>query len=294
MAPVIGLSHITNPLATPYQLQNTASQLDRIPGDLEVSIRFEGSRLIQAAGVLLHLPQELIAEAIIIYARFWLGPEGGSLAEYHAKDAIAASVYLVTKPSAHPVSPRRLLSVLAYLNKVRPSLDIESASKVAPEDCFLSEGSYQDGRLALIHTEAQMLRILGYQTHVSLPYAICINYLQALDVFTTTENGQALAKKAFAHLNSALFSPQLLYLTHQPPSLATAAIYLAAKEIGVKLPGEEWWEVFDVDREELGFLVVALISMEGFIAEETQKWSKTKVPLTLEDVQAWIDKEAQS
>ncbi|THX22121.1 hypothetical protein D6C97_05282 [Aureobasidium pullulans] len=294
MAPVIGLSHITNPLATPYQLQNTASQLDRIPGDLEVSIKFEGSRLIQAAGVLLHLPQELIAEAIIIYARFWLGPEGGSLAEYHAKDVIAASVYLVTKPSAHPVSPRRLLSVLAYLNKVRPSLDIESASKVAPEDCFLSEGSYQDGRLALIHTEAQMLRILGYQTHVSLPYAICINYLQALDVFTTTENGQALAKKAFAHLNSALLSPQLLYLTHQPPSLATAAIYLAAKEIGVKLPGEEWWEVFDVDREELGFLVVALISMEGFIAEETQKWSKTKVPLTLEDVQAWIDKEAQS
>ncbi|THX71446.1 hypothetical protein D6D04_09501 [Aureobasidium pullulans] len=273
---------------------NTASQLDRIPGDLEVSIKFEGSRLIQAAGVLLHLPQELIAEAIIIFARFWLGPEGGSLEEYHAKEVIAASVYLVTKPSAHPVSPRRLLSVLAYLNKVRPSLDIESASKVAPEDCFLSEGSYQDGRLALIHTEAQMLRILGYQTHVSLPYAICINYLQALDVFTTTENGQALAKKAFAHLNSALFSPQLLYLTHQPPSLATAAIYLAAKEIGVKLPGEEWWEVFDVDREELGFLVVALISMEGFIAEETQKWSKTKVPLTLEDVQAWIDKEAQS
>ncbi|THY06459.1 hypothetical protein D6D02_07483 [Aureobasidium pullulans] len=273
---------------------NTASQLDRIPGDLEVSIKFEGSRLIQAAGVLLHLPQELIAEAIILFARFWLGPEGGSLAEYHAKDVIAASVYLVTKPSAHPVSPRRLLSVLAYLNKVRPSLDIESASKVAPEDCFLSEGSYQDGRLALIHTEAQMLRILGYQTHVSLPYAICINYLQALDGFTTTENGQALAKKAFAHLNSALFSPQLLYLTHQPPSLATAAIYLAAKNIGVKLPGEEWWEVFDVDREELGFLVVALISMEGFIAEETQKWSKTKVPLTLEDVQAWIDKEAQS
>lgn len=105
-----------------------------------------------------------------------------SVTDSFFQDVIAASVYLVTKPSAHPVSPRRLLSVLAYLNKVRPSLDIESASKVAPEDCFLSEGSYQDGRLALIHTEAQMLRILGYQTHVSLPYAICINYLQALDV----------------------------------------------------------------------------------------------------------------
>jgi hypothetical protein len=85
MVPVIGLSHITNPLATPDQLQTTASQLDRIPADLEVSIKFESSRLIQAAGILLHLPQELIAEVIIIFSRFWLGPEGGSLAEYAAK-----------------------------------------------------------------------------------------------------------------------------------------------------------------------------------------------------------------
>ena len=85
MTPVIGLSHITNPLATPDQLQITASQLDRIPADLEVSIKFESSRLIQAAGILLYLPQELIAEAIIVFSRFWLGPEGGSLAEYAAK-----------------------------------------------------------------------------------------------------------------------------------------------------------------------------------------------------------------
>lgn len=85
MAPVIGLSHITNPLATPAQLQTTASQLDRIPAGLETSIKFESSRLIQAAGILLYLPQELIAEAIIVFSRFWLGPEGGSLAEYAAK-----------------------------------------------------------------------------------------------------------------------------------------------------------------------------------------------------------------
>lgn len=138
-----------------------------------------------------------------------------------------------------------------------------------------------------------MLRILGYQTHISLPYAICINYLQALDVFTS-DSGKNLARQAVAHLNSALFSPQLLYLTHQPPSLATAAIYLAAKEAGVKLPDEEWWEVFDVDREELGFLVVAMISMEGFVAEETRKWSNSRVPLSLEDTQAWIDRMSEA
>ena len=77
------------------------------------------------------------------------------------------------------------------------------------------------------------------------------------------ESGSAIARRAIAHLNTALLSPQFLYLTHQPYALATAAIYLAAREVGVKLPGNEWWEVFDVDREELGFLVVAMMSMQA-------------------------------
>ncbi|GAB7350622.1 hypothetical protein MBLNU459_g1187t2 [Dothideomycetes sp. NU459] len=137
--------------------------------------------------------------------------------------------------------------------------------------------------------EAQMLRILGYQTHVALPYTLCINYLQALEVFGGSADGKPLAKRAFAHLNTALLSPQLLYLTHQPCALATSAIYLAAKDIGVKLPGDEWWEVFDVDREELGFLVVALTSMSGFAEDEARKWGRRTVPLTVEDVQAEIE-----
>lgn len=42
-------------------------------------------------------------------------------------------------------------------------------------------------------------------------------------------------------------------------------MYLAAREVGVKLPGGEWWEVFDVEREELGFLVVGMGSLEGWV-----------------------------
>lgn len=84
MAPINGLSHLSNPLALPEQLANSASQLDGVPSDLEDSIRYESQRSIQAAGVLLRLPQEIIAETIIILSRFWLGPEGGSFLEYAA------------------------------------------------------------------------------------------------------------------------------------------------------------------------------------------------------------------
>jgi len=78
-------SKFANPLASEYQLLNSGSQLDGIPPDLERSIRFAGARLTQAAGILLRLPQEVIAQAIIIFTRFWIGPEGGSFVQYDAK-----------------------------------------------------------------------------------------------------------------------------------------------------------------------------------------------------------------
>lgn len=72
------LSSLSNPLATIDQLSTSCSQLDGIPADLESSLRFAGAQLTQAAGILLRLPQEIIAQAIVIFYRFYLGSEGGS------------------------------------------------------------------------------------------------------------------------------------------------------------------------------------------------------------------------
>jgi hypothetical protein len=77
-------SPLANPLATVAQLETSGSQLDGIPQDLEDSCRYAGARLTQAAGVLLRLPQEVIAQAIIVFMRFLVGAEGGSLAEFGA------------------------------------------------------------------------------------------------------------------------------------------------------------------------------------------------------------------
>ena len=72
------LSSLSNPLATIDQLSTSSSQLDGVPADLESSLRFAGAQLTQAAGILLRLPQEIIAQAIVIYQRFYIGTEGGS------------------------------------------------------------------------------------------------------------------------------------------------------------------------------------------------------------------------
>jgi hypothetical protein len=66
----------------------------------------------------------------------------------------------------------------------------------------------------------------------------------------------------------------MLYLTHQPNALATAAVYLSAREEGVRLPDVAWWEVFDVEREALGFLVVGMGSLEGFVESERKRWEQ--------------------
>src|SRR5437762_1127087 len=85
MGPVHILDHLSNPLVTPAQLVNSSSSLDGIPAELETSVLYAGAQLTQAAGVLLRLPQDIIAQAIVIFTRFWIGPEGGSLGTYAAK-----------------------------------------------------------------------------------------------------------------------------------------------------------------------------------------------------------------
>ncbi|KAF2765261.1 hypothetical protein EJ03DRAFT_339231 [Teratosphaeria nubilosa] len=292
MAPIVvtTLSHLVNPAATSLQLETSSSQLDGVPRDVEDSVRYHTASLIQTAGILLRLPQEIIAAAIVTLQRFWVGPDGGSLLEYDAQDTAAAALYLAAKPSGHTVSPRQVLTAFKYLRSVYPDFHSAAEGKFDPQ-WQLSDGQYDVARDRLYGIEAQILRILGFQTHVALPYSLCINYLQTLDVFQyDRRTGSRLAKRAFKHLNSALLSPQLLYLTHQPPSLATAAIYLAARELDVKLPEVEWWEVFDVEREELGFLVVALQSLEGFVREEKRDWGRRKVPLTAEGLQSELER----
>ncbi|KAF2473161.1 uncharacterized protein BDR25DRAFT_282468 [Lindgomyces ingoldianus] len=283
-------SHLATPLATIEQLETSGSQLDGIPADLEDSVRFAGARLTQAAGILLRLPQEIVAQAIVVFTRFFLGPEGGSLAEYDTKNISASSLYIIAKMSAWPKSPRNVINVYTYLDSLSSTfIDIEELErKHDAEEYYVSEGTFQSQKAQLFAIEPHILRVLGFQLHVSLPYTLCITYLQALDVFNQPRASE-LAKRAIARLNDALLSPQLLYLTHQSPCLATAAIYLAAKEVGVKLPDVEWWEVFDTDREELGFLVVGMLSVANFALEEKGKWGKRKVPMTVEELEVELE-----
>ena len=163
-----------------------------------------------------------------------------------------------------------------------------TAPKTDPEIYYLTEGDYHSARATMLRTETILLRSLSFTTSVVLPHRIALTYLQTLGALPSTPTTQSkrLAARTLAHLNTALLSPQLLYLTHQPSTLAAAAIYLAARETEVKLPRCNWWEVFDVDREELGFLVVGFQSCEGWITNERGKWTDRRCPMTVKELEA--------
>jgi hypothetical protein len=99
-------SPLANPLATVAQLEESGSRLDGVPADLENSIRFAGARLTQAAGILLRLPQEVIAQAVVVFMRFWIGSEGGSLVELGAKVRFPNSIIEYTANIGRSKSPQ--------------------------------------------------------------------------------------------------------------------------------------------------------------------------------------------
>ena len=72
MAPITGLDHLSNALVTAKQLSRPQNGASSYWTEDAQSVRFVQGQLTQAAGVLLRLPQEVIANALVILQRFWI------------------------------------------------------------------------------------------------------------------------------------------------------------------------------------------------------------------------------
>ncbi|KAK0704198.1 cyclin-like protein [Apiosordaria backusii] len=256
------MAHMTNPLATPDQIFHRNS-LDSLPVELRDAIFLSTQCLTQAAGILLQFPQSVTAQANVLLARFWLIEP---MMSHEFSDVSAATLYLTAKISPCPCTPRDLSNVYAYL--LSPSSTFLSSPsnhppKNIPRDYYQSETAYHAFHSRVLSLEHLILCSLSFDTTVSLPHPLAITYLQSMDFLHFPK--EKITRRAVEYLNSALLSPQMLYLTTQPNGLAVAAIYNAAKDVGAKMPECEWWEVFDVDREDLGFLVVGMRSLEGWV-----------------------------
>merc|ERR1719343_1183370 len=98
---------------------------------------------------------------------------------------------------------------------------------------------------AIIAVERQMLRDLGFAAATLLehPHKYVLQFVKSLKRsvdFVVCE----LAQKAWNFLNDSVRTS--LCCAYQPHQIATASIYLAARNLDVKLPEDPpWWAVFD-------------------------------------------------
>ena len=83
MALISGFDHLANPLVTSEQLSRLRDDSSVYWTEDAQTIRFVQAQLTQAAGVLLRLPQEVTATAIVILQRFWL-----SFDDYYEEDKV--------------------------------------------------------------------------------------------------------------------------------------------------------------------------------------------------------------
>lgn len=71
----MNLEHLANPLVTAEQLYSLLDD-DRSRAENGQSLRFVQALLTQAAGVLLRLPQEVIAISLVLLQKFWVEGHG--------------------------------------------------------------------------------------------------------------------------------------------------------------------------------------------------------------------------
>ncbi|PCH38261.1 cyclin-like protein [Wolfiporia cocos MD-104 SS10] len=246
------------PLASLEQIEKTPSREDGIPYELEEDLRAHGCKLIHEAGILLKQKQVAVATAQILFQRFWYVT---SMKQFGIGDIGMGALYLASKLEECPVRMRDLINVYDLLQQrtahTRATM-IASASapsssshptkefRYTPMSYFGS--TFYDLREALVIAEMQVLKRLGFNVHVVLPYGTLVNYLRVLGLTDRTD----VCTRAWGYLNDALQTP--VYALYAVPTIVCAAILLTVRHLGIALPSapeNRWWELFDAEWEDL-------------------------------------------
>ncbi|KAJ1799926.1 hypothetical protein LPJ59_001481 [Coemansia sp. RSA 2399] len=282
-----GLS-LRNPLLTLEQISASPSETQGLPKDLETDMRAYGCHLIEAAGIVLRVPQVVMASAQILFQRFYYL---ASFQDFSLRSTVLGALFLACKVEENPQSIRNIINVVDILVK---------RDRGYPE--IVTDGydtEYYERKNEMVIAELQILRRLGFNVQVELPYGLLVNYLRSLEL---TEHPR-VPQLAWNYLNDLLRTPT--YLCFQPETIACGVIYLAAYECDVPLPtSPPWWNIFDANGEDVVHVARATIALylrrpkrivpldrdeldmhvsgtleEHISAERNERWEKAKAEL---------------
>lgn len=221
---------IDNFYLTDEELKNSPSRKDGVDGDMEIMLRIYGCDLIQESGILLRLPQAVMATGQVLFHRFYCKK---SFARFSVKRVAASCVWLASKLEESPRKAKYILMVFHRMECRREGLPIEHLDVISKK--------YSELKNDLIRTERHLLKEMGFICHVEHPHKFISNYLATLGAPLD------LRQEAWNLANDSLRTT--LCVRFKSEVVACGVVYAAARRFQVPLPeNPPWWLVFDADQ----------------------------------------------
>ncbi|CAF2160755.1 unnamed protein product, partial [Brassica napus] len=212
------------------QIKNSPSRKDGIDEATETTLRIYGCDLIQEAGILLRLPQAVMATGQVLFHRFYCKK---SLAKFDVKIVAASCVWLASKLEENPKKARQVIIVFHRMECRRENLPLDHL------DLFSKK--YSELKVELSRTERHILKEMGFVCHVEHPHKFISNYL------ATLETPPELRQEAWNLANDSLRTT--LCVRFRSEVVACGVVYAAARRFQVPLPeNPPWWKAFDADK----------------------------------------------
>ncbi|KAG7477603.1 hypothetical protein MATL_G00071410 [Megalops atlanticus] len=252
---------LDNCLLSPERLERSPSAEQGLPPDTEEQLRQQGCELIQAAGILLRLPQVAMATGQILFQRFFYCK---SFIRHCVETVAMACVHLASKIEEEP---RRIRDVLNVFHRLKHGQESRTFTP------FPLDANYINMKSQVIKAERRVLKELGFCVHVKHPHKIIVMYLQVLEC----EKNTKLVQMAWNYMNDSLRTD--VFLRFSAETVACACIYLSARSLQIPLPDQPpWFLLFGATEEDLREICrrilrlytlpkVSLSSLQQFVAE---------------------------
>ncbi|XP_060114761.1 cyclin-L2 isoform X3 [Heteronotia binoei] len=160
---------LENCLLSDDALRFTPSMGSGLDAETEAQLRITGCELIQAAGILLRLPQVAMATGQVLFQRFFYTK---SFVKHSMEHVSMACVHLASKIEE---APRRIRDVINVFHRLR---HLREKKKPVP---LILDQEYVNLKNQIIKAERRVLKELGFCVHVKHPHKIIVMYLQVLE-----------------------------------------------------------------------------------------------------------------
>lgn len=221
------------------------------------------------------------------------------------------ALYLSSKLQECPVRMRDLINVYdiliqrtAHKRKALASRDPHPLElKYVPMSYF--GNTFYDLKDALVVSEMQILKRLGFNVNVVLPYGTLVNYLRLLGLTGRDDvcqrawgylNDACVCYLALAALNST--SPRLqtpVYAVYAVPTIISAAILLTVRHCDIALPSKPphcWWTLFDAGWEDIWSVSGHIMRL--YRPRTLEEQLRPMGMISKKDVRKWLEEHGES